>query len=110
VSANLSRVILAGRSEAKIKPAMDRIEETNTEVDVVIVPLDLTDNTSVGQAAKTFNSNVDFLDVLFNNDGVMATKDYTKPAGGFEMHFASNDLSHLLLMNLVTDKIILSKG
>lgn len=107
MSANLSRVILAGRSEAKIKPAMDRIEETNTEVDVVIVPLDLTDNTSVGQAAKTFNSNVDFLDVLFNNDGVMAT---TKPADGFEMHFASDDLSHLLLMNLVTDKIILSKG
>ena len=34
-----------------------------------------------------------YFDVLFNNAGVMATKDY-KPADGFEMHFASNDLSH----------------
>jgi NAD(P)-dependent dehydrogenase (short-subunit alcohol dehydrogenase family) len=76
-SANPSRIILAGRSEARTKPAMDQIEEMNPKIAVVIVPLD---NTSVRQAAKAINSNIDFLDILFNSPGVMAITDYTKSA------------------------------
>jgi NADP-dependent 3-hydroxy acid dehydrogenase YdfG len=58
---------------------MEEIKEMNPTFEVVIVPLDLNDNTSVRQAAKTINSNIDFLDVLFNNAGVMAIKPTQSP-------------------------------
>jgi NAD(P)-dependent dehydrogenase (short-subunit alcohol dehydrogenase family) len=82
----------------------------NPKIDVMIVTLDLSDNTSVQQAAKTINSSIDHLDVLVNNAGVMAIKDYIKSADGFEMHFASNYLGHFLLTNLLMGKIIAAKG
>jgi NAD(P)-dependent dehydrogenase (short-subunit alcohol dehydrogenase family) len=89
---------------------MDQIKEINPKIDVMIVPLDLSDNASVHQAAKTINSSIDRLDVLVNNAGVMAIKDYTKSADGFEMQFASNHLGHFLLTNLLMSKIVAAKG
>jgi NADP-dependent 3-hydroxy acid dehydrogenase YdfG len=66
-SANPGRISLAGRSEAKIKPVMDPIKEMNHKIDIMIVLLDPSDNTSVQQVAKTINSYTDFFDVSFNN-------------------------------------------
>ena len=109
-TANPKRIILAGRSEAKIQPVMDQIKQINSKVDILIVPLDLSDNTSVQHAAEKINSSINGLDVLVNNAGVMAIKDYTKSVDGFEMHFASNHLGHFLLTNLLMSKIIAAKG
>ena len=109
-TANPKRIILAGRSEAKIQPVVDQIKQINPNVDIMIVPLDLSDNTSVQHAAEKIKANIDRLDVLVNNAGVMAIKDYTKSVDGFEMHFASNHLGHFLLTNLLMNKIIAAKG
>lgn len=103
-------IILAGRSEAKIKPVFDQIKSINPEVQVTFVPLDLSDNASVRRAADTINNTIETLDVLVNNAGVMAIKTYTTSVDGFEMHFASNHLGHFLLTNLLMDKIIAAKG
>jgi NAD(P)-dependent dehydrogenase (short-subunit alcohol dehydrogenase family) len=89
---------------------MDQIKETNPKIDVMIVPLNLSDNSLVRRAAKTINSSIDRLDVLVNNAGVMAIKDYTKSADGFEMNFASNHLGHFLLTNLLMSKILAANG
>ena len=104
------QLILAGRSEAKIKPVIDQIKAINPKVDVLFVPLDLSDNTSVRRAAEVINNNIEVLDVLINNAGVMAIKDYTKSVDGYEMHFASNHLGHFLLTNLLMSKIVAAKG
>lgn len=64
---------------------MEQIKEMNAKIDVRTVPLDLSDKASVQQAAKTINSMIDPLDVFVNNASVMAIKDYTKSADGFEM-------------------------
>ena len=104
------RIVLAGRSEAKIKPVMDQIKEINTDVDVLFVPLDLSNNASVRRAAETINGKVAVLDVLINNAGVMAIKKYTTSADGFEMQFATNYLGHFLLTNLLMSKIVAAKG
>lgn len=89
---------------------MEQIKEMIAKIDVRTVPLDLSDNASVQQAAKTVNSMIDQLDVVVNNAGVMAIKDYTKSADGFEMQFASNHLGHFLLTNLLMSKIIAATG
>jgi NAD(P)-dependent dehydrogenase (short-subunit alcohol dehydrogenase family) len=82
----------------------------NPKIDIMIVPLNISDNSSVRWVAKTINSSIDRLDVLVNNAGVMAIKDYTKSADGFEMHFASNHLGHFLLTNLLMSNILAANG
>ena len=90
---------------------MDQIKRTNPKIDVMFVPLDLSENASVHHAAeKIKSSGVDRIDALVNNAGVMAIKDYTESKDGVEMHFAANHLGHFLLTNLLMDLIVDAKG
>ena len=109
-SAEPKKIILAGRSETKIKPVIDQIKSINSRVDISFVKLDLSDNDSVRRAAQEIDKNIETLDVLINCAGVMAIKTYTTSVDGFEMHLASNHLGHFLLTNLLMSKLIAAKG
>ena len=89
---------------------IDNIKAEHPSVTVTFVQLDLTDLSSVKSAAKEINLKIDKLDILINNAGVMAVKDYTKTKDGFELQFAANHVGHFLLTNLLAPKIIAAKG
>ena len=62
------------------------------------------------EAAFTINESAPHIDVLINNAGIMAVKEYTKTVDGFESQFATNHLGHFLLTNLLMGKILVAGG
>lgn len=98
-------IFLAGRNKAKIDPVIDDFRKENTTTDLVYVALDTSDQDSVRAAAATVDSQIDKLDILFNNAGIMCTPTYTTSRQGIEMQFATNHIGHFLLTALLMPKI-----
>lgn len=91
-----AHVWLAARTASKAEAAIADVKKAVPEAAVTHLPLDLSSLASVAQAAETFNSQSDRLDVLLNNAGVMGL-----PAGmtreGFEIQLGTNHVGHALL-------------
>ena len=98
-------LILAGRTEAKIRPVVEEIKSANPAIAVSFLQLELTDHASVRRAAAEVNAKVEELDVLINNAGVMAVKEFEKTGEGIEMQFAANHVGHFLLTGLLLGKL-----
>ncbi|MCJ1249686.1 hypothetical protein MMC30_006912, partial [Trapelia coarctata] len=103
-------IVLAGRTKSKIQPVIDEIKSSHPDVKTLFVQLDLADNSSVRAAAKVVNDSIDKLDVLINNAGIMALKEYAKSKDGIEMQLAANHTGHFLLTNLLMPKLLAAKG
>ena len=99
-------LILAGRSEGKISPVIEQIQKTNPRVKATYVKLDLADQSAVRKAAVEISSMVDHIDILINNAGIMAVKDFKTTTEGIELHFGSNHVGPFLLSNLLFDKLV----
>ncbi|KAI1192638.1 hypothetical protein F5X97DRAFT_340071 [Nemania serpens] len=82
--ANPFLLILAGRTEDKIKP------------------LDLSAQASVRRAAESISATVEKIDIVINNAAIMACP-WSKTEDGIESQFATNYLGHFLLTNLLLD-------
>jgi len=96
LAAKGARVILACRSRTKGPQAVARIREVVLDADVLFDSLDLASLKSVAMFAKEITTEVDRLDLLINNAGVMMPPlDYTKD--GFELQFGINHLGHFAL-------------
>ena len=63
-------VIMAGRSLSKVKSAMSEIETAGIKGSLSTVPLDVTDENSIEQAANSVQETYGRLDVLVNNAAV----------------------------------------
>ncbi len=98
-----ARVLIGCRNLDKANAAADRIRSTAPNGDVVVVPLDLSDLSSVRAAAATVSTEAR-LDALINNAGVMALPKGTT-ADGFEMQFGTNHLGHFALTGLLIDQL-----
>ncbi|ETN39037.1 uncharacterized protein HMPREF1541_07079 [Cyphellophora europaea CBS 101466] len=103
-------MILAGRSEKKISPVIQRIKEISPSTKVDFVQLDLSEPKAVVTAAKTVASLTDRIDALLNNAGIMCLKDYTTNSLGIELQFATNHLGHFVFTNELLPQIIKAKG
>jgi NAD(P)-dependent dehydrogenase (short-subunit alcohol dehydrogenase family) len=68
-------VYLGSRDEGRGKEAADRLADEGIEVEPV--PLDVTSDTSVDEAARRIADRIDHLDVLINNAGIIGSR---KPA------------------------------
>ncbi|KAG6988958.1 hypothetical protein G7Y79_00067g095730 [Physcia stellaris] len=99
-------IFLAGRNKNKIQPVIDQIQKENPDVKATFVQLDLADLSSVRNAAKEVSDKTQKLDVLINNAGIMALKDYATTKDGIEMQFGSNHIGHFLLTNLLMPKLL----
>jgi len=104
------RLILVGRSLAKIQPVIDEINSISPSTEVIFEELDLTSLSSVKRVAEGINGKIEKLDILVNNAGVMAVKDYEKSVDGIEVQFAANHIGHFLLTNLLMDSIFAAEG
>lgn len=97
-------VVLACRSEAKAKAAMDKIKARNPGAKLDFIPLDLVDRQSIRDFAEAFGNRYRYLNLLVNNAGVMGPP-YTITANGLELQFDANHIGHFYLTSLLIDKL-----
>ena len=102
-------VILAVRSQAKGRSAVDRIAVDAPEGAIRVMDLDLADLASVKGFADTFLNDYDRLDLLINNAGVMIPP-YATTSDGFELQFGTNHLGHFALTGLLMERLMETGG
>ncbi|EOA90630.1 hypothetical protein ACJQWK_11289 [Exserohilum turcicum] len=99
-SHNPAHIFFSGRSHARADELISKVSQTAPSTRLTFIQCDLADLASVEAAAKRFLSMSSRLDVLMCNAGIMAT-----PAAlskdGYELQFATNHLSHALLIKLL---------
>ncbi|RYP84099.1 hypothetical protein DL769_001244 [Monosporascus sp. CRB-8-3] len=96
-----AHVVLVSRNPATVQPVLDEIKATAPNVKATFVRCDLSDQDSVRGAAARILEAAPAIDVLINNAGVMALKEYTVDKRGNEMQFSANHIGHFLLTNLL---------
>ncbi|RDW60286.1 hypothetical protein BP5796_11892 [Coleophoma crateriformis] len=103
-------ILLAGRTQNKIQPVIDTVQQKYPAVATTFIALDLADQDSVRKAAKEILSKIDSLDVLINNAGVMGVREYTTTVQGIETQFGINHIGHFLLTKLLMPKLLAAKN
>jgi NAD(P)-dependent dehydrogenase (short-subunit alcohol dehydrogenase family) len=89
-------VLLLNRASSRAEASLARLREAVPEATFVPVECDLQDFASVRAAAASIRSDVDRLDILCNNAGVMALPDQATD-DGYDVQMQTNCLSHFLL-------------
>ncbi|EEA25976.1 short-chain dehydrogenase, putative [Talaromyces marneffei ATCC 18224] len=101
-----AKLFLASRTKAKLDEVLKKISPASN---VELVILDLASQKSVREAAAQILKNVDHIDILINNAGVMVLKqEFT--AEGIELQFGTNHIGHFLFTNLLLEKMGSSQG
>ncbi|MBO9589764.1 SDR family oxidoreductase [Devosia sp.] len=90
-------VIIAGRNPQKGVDAVAGIREAVPAAKVRFEQLDLASLKSVENFATRLNGQLDGLDLLVNNAGVMVPPERQETADGFELQFGTNYLGHFAL-------------
>jgi NAD(P)-dependent dehydrogenase (short-subunit alcohol dehydrogenase family) len=91
-----ARVLMACRNMQKAAEARTSVAAKATGPEPEVVALDLSDLTSVEACADRLTDDLDHIDVLMNNAGVMAVP-LSRTPQGFEMQFGTNHLGHFAL-------------
>jgi NAD(P)-dependent dehydrogenase (short-subunit alcohol dehydrogenase family) len=102
-----ARVVLACRSEARGRDAVERLVREVPGEKVELRRLDLGDLSSVREFAAGLS--LERLDLLVNNAGVMALP-YGTTADGFETQFGVNHLGHFALTGLLLPTLLATPG
>jgi NAD(P)-dependent dehydrogenase (short-subunit alcohol dehydrogenase family) len=100
-------LIIAGRSDIKLKECLDSLRQDSPDVDIRHLLLDLSSQKSVREAATKVLGWDDMptIDVVINNAGIMNVPEHTLSEDGIELHMAINHIGHFLFTNLITEKI-----
>ena len=98
-----ARVTITARNSQRGRQAAEAIRRTDG-VDVALGSLDLGSLDDVRRFVRTFTEDLDHLDVLINNAGVMTGR-RRETADGFEWTFAVNHLGPFLLTNLLLEHL-----
>ena len=99
-----AHVVLATRNADKTIDVMSRLRASDPAASLAHVPCDLSDLDSVRGAVSTLHDELDHIDVLVNNAGIMAPpRSYT--AQGFELQLGVNHLGHMALTLGVLDLV-----
>src|SRR5829696_1471554 len=100
-----ARVVLACRSEDRGREAFDRLKAAKPRADVELRLLDLADLSSVRDFAAAAREELDEINLLVNNAGVMAIP-RRETADGFEMQLGTNHLGHFALTGLLLPALL----
>lgn len=88
-----AHVVMAVRNQDKASAAVARIRARHEDASLELVPTDLGDQRSTGDAAAEIVATHPMVDLLVNNAGVMAMPERST-ADGFEMQLGVNHLGH----------------
>ncbi len=89
-------ILLGCRNTSKAKLIKEELIKDTNNHKVDIVPIDLSDLTSVSNASNIINNKYNKLDILINNAGIMAIPRRTNDIG-LELQFATNHIGHMAL-------------
>lgn len=99
LAAQGGNVVLAARSEERIRPVLDGIRASQPLGSLQYLALDLADLASVRRAAEQFLAGGQSLDVLINNAGVAGVRALS--ADGFDITYATNHIGPFLFTELL---------
>lgn len=92
-------LFLANRSKEKTDELIKHLASIAPQCKARFIPLELDSLQSVKEAAQTFISLHEPLDILINNAGILGKQGLTKD--GYELAFGTNHLGHFLLTHLL---------
>ena len=92
----------------KLQPVLDVIFSTNPNVKGTFIECDISDVSSVHNAAQKICNIVTQIDVLINNAGVMAVREHKTSKQGVEHQLATNYLGHYVLVEELKNKLLLA--
>jgi NAD(P)-dependent dehydrogenase (short-subunit alcohol dehydrogenase family) len=92
-------LFLANRSKEKTDELIQHLANIAPHCKALFIPLELDSLQSVKEAAQTFISLHEPLDILINNAGILGKQGLTKD--GYELAFGTNHLGHFLLTHLL---------
>jgi NAD(P)-dependent dehydrogenase (short-subunit alcohol dehydrogenase family) len=96
-----ARVVLAVRNAEKGEKALAEIRAAHPGATAEVRVVDLADLASVRRFAEGLTADLDHLDVLVNNAGIMVPPTRFETVDGFELQTGTNFLGPLALTNLV---------
>lgn len=99
-----AKFFLASRTEAKVQQVADKVKELSPTTSVEAVTLNLASQKSIHAAASKIQSQVDRVDILINNAGMMVLEKETTEEG-IEIQFGTNHVGHFLFTNLLMDQM-----
>jgi NAD(P)-dependent dehydrogenase (short-subunit alcohol dehydrogenase family) len=99
-----AKLFLASRTEAKVQQVADKVRELSQTTSVEAVTLNLASQKSIHAAASKIQSQVDRVDILINNAGMMVLEKETTEEG-IEIQFGTNHVGHFLFTNLLMDQM-----
>ncbi|HET7736851.1 MAG TPA: oxidoreductase [Nocardioidaceae bacterium] len=100
-----ARVVLACRNQVTGRDALEKVGAASTGEAPILVPVDLGDLGSVREAAARITDEVDAIDVLINNAGIMAVPLRRTP-DGFESQIGTNHLGHFALTGALLPRLL----
>jgi NAD(P)-dependent dehydrogenase (short-subunit alcohol dehydrogenase family) len=97
LAAKGATVIIVGRNPQKGADAAERIRQTCTDADVSFQRVDLGSLPEIKDFAREMGEQLDSLDILINNAGIMMPAGRHVTSDGFELQFGTNYLAHFAL-------------
>lgn len=101
-----AQVIMASRNPEKGAEAVARIRSEIPSASVRFEPVDLASLASVSALAARLRGQIDALDLLVNNAGVMTPVRRMETSDGFEIQFGTNYLAHFALTGLLLPLLV----
>lgn len=95
-----AKVVMGCRNINKAEDAQQRIRQEVPEADTLILPLDVSELSSVREFGQLFAQQVGELDVLINNAGIVGLP-LMRTSAGHEMQLATNYLGAFTLTSLL---------
>lgn len=105
-----AKVIIAGRNPKKGQSAIASIRQQVPGADVSFELLDLADLQSIAAFAERISGQIDKLDILINNAGIMTPPRRLTTNDNFELQFGTNYLGHFALTARLLPLIKKAKG
>jgi len=101
-------LILASRTPSKIEEIVDSWKASSPNTTYIPVALDLGSQKSCREAASSIlaDAQIQQIDLVFNNAGVMSIPQREFSPEGIEKQFATNHIGHFLFTNLIMPKIL----
>ncbi|HET7051736.1 MAG TPA: oxidoreductase [Solirubrobacteraceae bacterium] len=106
---NGAHVVMAVRNQQKAQEAVQNIRASVPDATLELVPLDLSSQASVREAAEQILREHERVDLLFNNAGVMGIPE-RKTVDGYEMQFGVDHLGHWTLTALLLPALVRAPG
>jgi NAD(P)-dependent dehydrogenase (short-subunit alcohol dehydrogenase family) len=106
---NGAHVVMAVRNQQKAQEAVQNIRASVPDARLELVPLDLSSQASVREAAEQILREHERVDLLFNNAGVMGIPE-RKTVDGYEMQFGVDHLGHWTLTALLLPALARTPG